>query len=235
MRVDLKTAMGWALMWAGLIFLVASSDAIAGGKDKKPPPPTTVKNYYNDNDTTNTETIDQDQSQGQEQMQGQDQSQSMGDQANQQSITYTSPKDIRIENTVGPDTPNIYPQNPCALVWSAGGSVAGFAASGGKAYIDKGCEVRAWAALMFQLGARDAAVYRLCMMEEAEGVPECQGVQDYNKEMQLMKLGHDQLVKDNTELRDSYNRLLELQGEESAACQESVRRVGNELESCLKK
>jgi hypothetical protein len=191
---------------------------------------------------TSKKTQEQDQDQQQQQKQQQDQQQQQQQtnsqtqtQGNEQSITYTSPKDIRIKNTVGPDTPNIYPQNPCALVWSAGGSVAGFAASGGKAYIDKGCEVRAWAALMFQLGARDAAVYRLCMMEEAEGVPECQGVQDYNKEMQLMKLGHDQLVKDNTELRDSYNRLLELQGEESAACQESVRRVGDELESCLKK
>jgi hypothetical protein len=217
-----KTTIGFILL-AIAFLLFAAVPTWATNKPKPMPAPTQEQG--------------QQQKQHQQQKQGQDQSQtqSIGDQANSQSITFTSPDDIRIENTASPDTPNIYPQNPCALVWSAGGSVAGFAASGGKAYIDRGCEVRAWAALMFQLGAREAALYRLCMEPQAEGVPDCQGVRDYNKELQLLSLGHDQLVEENAELRDRIEFVLSERAEDQQRCDQSVERVGDELERCLEK
>ena len=79
--------------------------------------------------------------------------------------------------------------------------------SGGKAYVDERCNVREWSRLMFQMGARDAAIYVMCQQPEGADVPDCAGARDYNKEMKLLELGHNQLVEDNSDLREANNAL----------------------------
>lgn len=177
----------------------------------------------------------QGQEQGQEQDQAQDQTQSMGDQQNSQSISFSTPDDIKIKRTPNVYAPSIDPSHPCALTWSAGASVTGIGLSGGKAYVDNACNAREWARLMFQMGARDAALAVMCSQPEGADVPDCAGVRDYNKEMKLLQFGHDQLVEDNAELRDRIEFLLSERIEDQEQCKESVNRVGGELEKCLKK
>ncbi len=162
---------------------------------------------------------------------------SMGPQQNEQSITFeeASKRDIRIKNTPSPDAPSISPSHPCALVWTAAASGAGFGVSGGKAYVDEKCNIREWARLMFQMGARDAALYVMCQQPEGADGPDCQGVTDYNKELAMWKLGHDQLVDENDTLRQQLETLRNEQAEAKAKCDTSVKRIGDRLNDCLSK
>jgi len=206
-------------MLAFTCFYMLFNEAAASKTDLPPQPPTQGQV--------------QQQHQGQDQTQ--DQTQSMGDQANSQSISFSTPDDIKIKRTPNVYAPSIDPSHPCALTWSAGASVTGIGLSGGKAYVDAACNAREWARLMFQMGARDAALAVMCSQPEGADVPDCAGVRDYNKEMKLLQFGHDQLVEDNTELRDRIEFLLSERIEDQEQCKESVNRVGDELERCLKK
>ena len=153
-----------------------------------------------------------------------------GAQENSQSISFQEQKNrnIRIKNVPSPDAPSINPSHPCALTFSAGVSGAGFGGAFGKAYVDEKCNVREWARLMFQMGARDAAIAVMCALPEAAAAPECKGIQDYNQEMQLLEYGHEQLVKENELLREE----LKARGKQY---EETVDRLSKQLNKELSK
>jgi hypothetical protein len=114
----------------------------------------------------------------------------------------TSQTDIQFAGDIIPDnTPNlggssIYPSNPCHMVFNAGVSIPGFGANGGKTYIDQGCSARELARMFYGFGARDIAFHILCEQPEAKGIPGCNGVQDYNKEIALVRTDNEVFLQD---------------------------------------
>lgn len=206
-------------MAVAMFFMMASELANATGN----------KHDDVDIDVQNTDTVSQ--HQGQEQSQHQDQSQNQTqDQANSQSINFTSPNDITVRRTNAAWSPSIDPSHPCALTVSGGLSLPGGSGSFGKAYIDPECNARETSRLFFQFGERDKAIMILCNQPSAESLPGCKPYQDYNKELKLMTTGHDQLVKENTELRERIDTLLAEREHDRKRCDEEKQR---QFDSCI--
>jgi len=143
---------------------------------------------------------DQKQVQNQEQLQDQLQEQSQkqnsfssanSDQSNSQVFNVTSPDNIKIKNTPDISLGGIYPANPCHVPVQGSVSLPGFGIGGGSASIDDVCQNLEWVRVAYQMGMRDAAIWKLCSMAQAEGVPDCSPVNDYNKEVKLMQADNE--------------------------------------------
>lgn len=138
------------------------------------------------------------------------------------------PDDITIRNTVPATAPSIDPSHPCALTVSGGIGLTGGGASFGKAYVDPECNARETSRLFYQYGEREKAIMILCEQPSAANLKGCKPYQDYNREMELLSLGHDQLVEENRVLREE----LEARGNQY---EEAVKRCKAAMEkSCSK-
>ena len=121
-----------------LIFILFAPPAIAGGYDNDDP-----KHEQN-------QWQDQVQDQSQDQSQGQEQHQTMGGQENVQTMTFTSPDDIKVRRTNMAYAPSIDPSHSCALTKTGGLSLPGGSISGGKAEVDPECNARETARLFYE-------------------------------------------------------------------------------------
>lgn len=80
-----------------------------------------------------------------------------------QSVTFTSPDKIKIENVPSMIAPDIYPTVSCFRPIVSGAlSWAGFGASGGGGKIDEDCVKREYIRLAHAMGALDRALYMWC-------------------------------------------------------------------------
>lgn len=100
------------------------------------------------------------------QSQSTDASSSVSVEGGSQSVTFTSPDNIRIRNVVSPDTPNPYPTAPCRVGVSAGLSLAGGALSGGGSVEDEECTLRETARSFKDLGVPELGLILLCEQSE---------------------------------------------------------------------
>lgn len=164
----------------------------------------------------------QQQGQGQAQGQGQDQTQSASavagataENTNSQNVGVDvsfvggdTDNNINFEAAEIPDDtpavmpPSIFPANPCHMAFSMGGSVPGFGLTGGKTYIDKNCQELEWIRMGYSLGMRDAAIWQWCSMAHGATNPKCKAAQDYNMEVQMLKLDNEHLLNDYKKQKD---------------------------------
>ena len=109
--------------------------------------------------------------------------------------------------------PSIFPANPCHMAFSMGGSVPGFGITGGKTYIDKNCQELEWIRMGYSLGMRDAAVWQWCSMDHGATNPKCKAAQDYNLEVQMLKLDNEHLLNDYKKQKDRADKAEENLGD----------------------
>lgn len=168
----------------------------------------------------NNPTWDNSVNQDQLQEQGQSQSQTQStDQSNSQVFNLSSPDDIKIRNVPGVSMGGIYPANPCHQAVQGSVAVPGFGFGAGTSLVDEVCQQLEWIRVAYQMGMREAAVWKLCSMSQAEGIPGCDPVNDYNHEIAMMEADNNafrlQYEKQRTALsqaekeRDKYKALLE--------------------------
>ncbi len=166
------------------------------------------------------------QDQEQKQYQGQDQTAMGGNatatqtQGNQQQVTFTSPDDITVRNTVSARVPNLVATSPCFYSWSGGVGGAGFNIGGGKAKRDPECDKRELARMIAGFGFVDMAMAVACQTEAAINTigEQCAGmvtatqkVEQLNAENERLR---EQIERTKTDCKESNNRVFE-------ACQES--------------
>lgn len=144
----------------GTIILSLSSIALATGTTEPDPTQEQDQRQYQD----------QEQYQGQYQDQGQYQESNVNtdlSQANAQNVTFTSPDDITVRNTVSARVPNLVATAPCFYSWSGGVGGAGFNIGGGKAARDEECDKRELARMIAGFGYNVMAMAIACQTEAA--------------------------------------------------------------------
>jgi hypothetical protein len=191
----------------GTIILSLSSIALATGTTEPDP----------------TQEQDQRQYQDQEQYQGQYQDQNVQtdlSQANAQNVTFTSPDDITVRNTVSARVPNLVATAPCFYSWSGGVGGAGFNIGGGKAARDEECDKRELARMIHGFGYTGMAMVVACQTEAAiNAIGElCAGMVTATDMVTQLTAENDrlrqQIQKTKLDCTESNNRVFE-------ACQES--------------
>ena len=185
-------------------------------------------------DKRNEADIQQYQDQEQDQYQGQDQGQKQHQvavggeavatatqtQGNAQNVTFTSPDDITVRNTVSARVPNLVATSPCFYSWSGGLGAAGINIGGGRAKRDPECDKRELARMIAAFGYTGMAMAVACKTEaaiETIGAECAQMVSDTNRVGQLTAENdrlREQLDAERLNCNEAKNRIFE-------ACQEA--------------
>lgn len=145
---------------------------------------------------------------------------SANNEGNSQVVNLSSPDSVKIRNTPGISLGGVYPANSCQRPMEASVSVPGFGIGGGAVAIDEVCQNLEWARVAYQMGLREAAVWRLCSMDQADGNPHCDPVNDYNREIAMLEA-------DNKGFHESFERM---QKERDRLAKENKRLVDAESE-----
>lgn len=145
---------------------------------------------------------------------------SANNEGNSQVVNLSSPDSVKIRNTPGIALGGVYPANSCQRPMEASVSVPGFGIGGGAVAIDEVCQDLEWARVAYQMGLREAAVWRLCSMDQANGNPHCDPVNDYNRDIAMLEA-------DNKGFHESFKRL---QKERDELARENKRLVDAEAE-----
>ena len=157
----------------------------------------------------------QNQNQHQDQSQNQDQYQTIGDVSNDQSVTFTSPKDVTVRNTASAPSPAIFSSNPCAIGGSFGLGLPGGNIGGGKQKVDPQCELRETARILISAGEVELGIKMLCMSDAAMASLGDACVPSTNHQNRIAELENQVAVLlqerefDRQECDDSKDRIIE--------------------------
>lgn len=117
------------------------------------------------------------------------------------------PDDIKIENVPNIGLGGVFPAGICMKPIEGALSIQGLGLGGGGVFIDENCMKLEWIRMAYTVGLRNAAVFSLCSMEQAEGNPHCKGEQDYTKELMLLKTDNENFVRQFEEMSEENQRL----------------------------
>jgi len=186
----------WAIWIAIVAFVVliimSMRDAEASDRYKTPD-----KVVINKNDIDKSVNVDS-ASESYSESNSESDSQSTSDSSADNSISFNAP-----DNTPPVSPASMFPANPCHMPWSVGLALPGFGGSGGAVAVDENCQGIEWARAAYNFGLRDAAVAKLCSMEQAPQDGTCNAVNDYNKEIANLKAQNELLLEDNLDLAET--------------------------------
>jgi hypothetical protein len=174
-----------------------SSEASATPPDKYAPPGKVVINK-----NTIDRSIEQNNRQEQTNFQSQLQQVETGDvNVDSGDVSFSQPRQAHSANA-----PSVYPSGNCYGGWSAGLGLPGVNVSGGKAVLDRQCDMRETARMFAAVGEREQAVMLLCLTDAGKLLPDCGPTRNFIDDYKALQAQRDMLFEDVTKLADDIKR-----------------------------